>query len=323
MGVISLIQLNASRNHISDIHEEAFVGQSKLQAVDLSSNNISYIGPNTFARNPSLERLSISSNQFLALPEEGPLLRSASLRVLFLSACSLRHIPPKTFENVPNLQELHISHNRIEILFPLQGVGLLTLLDLSNNYLTALDFGIFTAFPRLLRLNLSYNRLNKLDIVPQLANITSSEELNGNPWECECNVFCAAYSWCHDNGVNLRLVCSSPPKVKDRLWTAYGEECCDYDDSDYMGEVAIIDNGSPSIRRHENYEMRQASMYFPTQIRELDINVYHNIYFYCSIVLSALCLCAIIVAGVMCCYLIINPSMRTVPVQSDVEECHL
>jgi len=64
LGVISLVQLNASRNYISDIDEEAFLRQSKLQRVDLSSNSLMNIEPKTFIRNSSLEILSLSSNQY-------------------------------------------------------------------------------------------------------------------------------------------------------------------------------------------------------------------------------------------------------------------
>jgi hypothetical protein len=322
------MQLNASRNHISDIHEEAFVGQSKLQIVDLSSNNITYIEPKTFIYNPSLERLSISSNQFLVLPEKGPLLHSTSLRVLRLSACNLSRIPPETFESVPNLEELYISHNRIETLRPLQGTGRLTLVDLSNNYLTALDSGISTAFPKLHRLNLSYNRLSKLDLIAQLPNTTSSEELNGNPWVCNCCTFQTAYSWCRNNDLDLRLSCTSPLKFKGRLWTFYGKEFCG-DDSiceDELKESASISDGSASARMYENYEIRQAPVYSPTEIQELDTNIHHNYYLYTILVLSYLCICGIAVAVVLWCYsyyLVSIPSERMVPAHSDVEECQL
>ena len=50
LWVISVVQLNASSNYISDIDEEAFLGQSKLQTVDLSSNSLMYIEPKTFIR---------------------------------------------------------------------------------------------------------------------------------------------------------------------------------------------------------------------------------------------------------------------------------
>jgi len=69
-GVISRLQLNASQNCIREIDEEAFLGQGKLQTVDLSSNSFRNIEPKTFIRIPSLEVLSLSSNQYLRLPEE-------------------------------------------------------------------------------------------------------------------------------------------------------------------------------------------------------------------------------------------------------------
>jgi hypothetical protein len=263
--------------------------------------------------------LSISSNQFLVLPEEGPFLHSDSLRVLHLSACNLSHIPPKTFETVPNLEELYISHNRIKILRPLQGTGRLTLVDISNNYLIALDSGIFTAFPKVQRLNLSYNRLTNLNIIPQLPNTTSSEELNGNIWVCNCNTFRAAYSWCLDNGVDLRLSCSSPPKSKGTLWTDYSKEFCG--NNGYMDEIkefAVNADGLRSIRMHENYEIQQASMYIPT-----GTNVRHNYYLDHFSILFLLCLCVITVNGVLLCYLMRSPSRRMVPVHSDVEESHI
>jgi len=40
LRVISLVQLNATSNYISVIDEEAFLGQSKLQTVDLSNNSL-------------------------------------------------------------------------------------------------------------------------------------------------------------------------------------------------------------------------------------------------------------------------------------------
>ncbi|XP_021912982.1 slit homolog 1 protein-like [Zootermopsis nevadensis] len=197
MGVISLTQLNASRNSISDIHGEAFFGQSKLQTLDLSSNNLSYIEPWAFTRNPSLEWLSLSGNGFGMLPEEGYFLYSDSVRVLHLSACNLRHIPTETFQDLPNLQELYISHNLIDILPPL-GTGFLTVLDVSNNNLRDLESDIFTSSPKIIRLNLSYNGLRTLNIemLPQLAKVIRTDDLSGNPWVCDCVMFNTTYSWC-------------------------------------------------------------------------------------------------------------------------------
>jgi hypothetical protein len=54
VGVISLVQLNASRMYIIKTYDEAFLGQSKLHTVDLSSNSLMCIELKTFIRNLSL-----------------------------------------------------------------------------------------------------------------------------------------------------------------------------------------------------------------------------------------------------------------------------
>jgi len=215
LGVNSLVQLNESRNYsyISETYEEAFLGQSKLQAVDLSSNSLMNIEPKTFIRNPSLEILSLSSNQYLRLPEESPFLYSQSLRVLKLSDCNLYHLPPETFQKLPNIQELYLSHIEIEVLNSAQSVGSLTFLDLSHNYPTDLQSDIFTVFPELTHLNLSYNSLSALNItvMPQLAKMSSPLDLNGNPCLCDCLMCNTIYSLCRNNSVDLEVMCSSPP----------------------------------------------------------------------------------------------------------------
>ena len=219
--MISLVQLNASRNYISVIDEEAFLGQSKLQTVDLSSKSLVIIEPNTFIYNPSLETLSLSSNQYLRLPDEAPFLVSQCFSVLKLSDCNLYNLPPATFQKLPNLQVLNISHNQIETLNSLQSVGGLRLLDVSHNYLTDLQSDIFTGLPELTHLNVSHNSLSTLNmtVMTQLVNVSSSADLNGNPWVCDCLMFKTVYSWCRNNRVNLELVCSSPLEFEDTSWT--------------------------------------------------------------------------------------------------------
>ena len=236
LGVIWLVQLNGSRNYISETDEEAFLGQSKLQTVDLSSNSLMIIEPMTFIRNPSLEILSLSSNQYLKLPEEGPFLYSTSLRVLQLAACNLSHIPPNTFQELPNLQELYISYNKIGMLYNVQGVGHLTTLDISHNYLRDLGSDIFTDLPEPIHLNLSYNSLSTLNItvMPNLVKVSSSIDLNGNPWMCDCLMLNNVYFWCQNNSVDLDLVCSSPVKFKGHPWKIYDKVSC-FDD-DYIAE---------------------------------------------------------------------------------------
>ena len=272
LEVISLVQLNAPRNNISHIDEEAFLGHSKLQTVDLSRNSLMNIEPKTFIRNPSLEVLSLSSNQHLRLPEEGPFLYSRSIRVLHLSDCNLSHFPPETFQKLPNLQELYISHNKFEVLNSVQSAVRLTLLDVGHNHLTDIQSDIFTALPELIHLNLSYNRLSTLNmtVVPQLARVSGSDDLNGNSWVCDCQMFNTVYCWWLNNSVDWRLVCSSPPKFKGQRWIIYENAGCDDDNTDTADQVekVMMIGHSFSVKSHENYINPNASNSLETQNQE-------------------------------------------------------
>jgi len=178
--------------------------------VDLSSNNLEVIEPTNFISNLSLEIHSLSSNQYLTLPEEDHFLVSQSLRVLQLSACNLSHIPPKAFEKLPNLQELCIAYNKIGILYNVQAVVNVTILGICHNCLKDAFSDIFSELPELIHLNLSHNILSTLNVtvMTQLVKLSSSADLNGNPWVCDCLMFSTVYSWFRDNSVELELVCS-------------------------------------------------------------------------------------------------------------------
>jgi len=287
LGVISLVQLNASRNYIRETHEEAFLGQSKLQTVDLSSNSLMNIEPKTFIRNPSLDILSLSSNQYLHLPEEGPFLYSSSLRILQLSACNLSHIPPKAFQGLPNLQELYITYNKIGMLYNVQGVRHLTTLDVSHNYLRDLDSDIFTTLHELIDLNLTYNRLSTLNVtvMPQLVKVSNSTDLIGNPWVCDCLMFDTVYFWCRNNSVDLELVCSSPPKFEGNSWKIYEHSGCDdnKDFTDQMDDIASENN--PLKIEHFDKYVDKSEHHFSSEGEQVPLARSNVNYFYTSIAL--------------------------------------
>jgi hypothetical protein len=243
VGVTSLEKLNASNNHIHYIHEEAFVRQRKLQVVDLSRNELDFIEPNTFKQNSLLENLSVANNEQLKLPEGGSFLNSKSLRILDISACNLSNISPNTFREVPKLVALYISHNKFKVLPLLQSLKRLNVLDLGHNYLTDLNPEVFSDYPKLTHLNLSYNKLSTLNttLMSQLANVSISEDLKGNPWMCDC-MFYRVYFWCSSHGVNLKIVCSGPQKCNDKSWTDCYIAGCDGNDTgvDQMEETVTI-----------------------------------------------------------------------------------
>jgi len=316
LGVISLVQLNASRNNITETDEEAFLGQSKLQTVDLSSNSLMIIEPKTFIRNRFLEILSLSSNQYLRLPEEDPFLYSQSLRVLQLSACNLSHIPPKAFQELPNLQELYIAQNKIGMLYNVPGIGHLGTLDISHNYLSDLGSDIFTAFPNLIRLNLSYNMLSTLNItvVTQLVKVSNSTDLNGNPWLCDCLMFNTSYSWCLKHNEDLNLVCSNPPSFKGKSWKFYKYLGCNDDSTDFAFEVEGTTSLNDTLpeKRFDKYIYRSEP-----KVQHVRTN---GNYFYISIAL--LVAFPGLIAGAVIlwrCRVRPNTLQRSGPVHSDAE----
>jgi Leucine-rich repeat (LRR) protein len=329
VGLASLVQLNASRNYITDIHEEAFLKQTKLETVDLSSNSLTHIEPKTFIRNPSLQTLSLSNNQNFRLSEDS-FLSSTSLTVLHLSACNLSHIPPKTFQELPNLRQLYISHNQIITLHPLQGVQHLTTLDVSDNYLRDLQSDVFVALPKLNHLNLSFNNFSILtvSVITQLANVRNVDLL-GNPWGCDCLMYRKMYSWCRNNSVDLNLVCSRPSRFEGKLWTIYEEKGCDDDnhhhtDVEYKVEnVTMININLPSNGSHANYSILPPSGPAPTQIQKGNMN-HSSVYFYFSIGLAVLLLSLLTIAILLYkCHFASRQSKRTGPAQADFEQCPL
>ena len=321
LEVISLVQLNASRNYISYINVETFFGQRQLHTVDLSSNSLMNIETKTFLGNPSLEILSLSSNQYLRLPGEGPFLYSQSLRVLKLSNCNLYHLPPETFQTIPNLQELYISHNMFEVLNSVQSIGSLTFLDVSYKSLTDLQSDIFTTLPELIRLNLSHNKLStlKMTLMPQLVKVSSSIDLNGNPWDCDCLMFNTIYSWCRNNSVDLDLVCSSPPKFKDNSWSIYEADGCDdynTDFTDQLEEVMMMIEHELSVKTHETYLNPVASNSLETQI-QIQETEYDFTYKYISIALSVVLFFLSMAVAVLSYSLITRLSLCKGSAQSD------
>ena len=262
VGLSSLETLNASNSFINYIHKEAFVGLSKLKTVDLSRNELVVIEPNAFSQNGHLTALSLAHNELLNLPEEGPLLKSKSLKVLVLSGCNLSNIPPNTFRELPNLEELYISHNKLKVLPPLQSVERLIILDVGHNYLTDLNSESFSASPKLIQLNLSNNKLSTLNttLMSQLANASIHLDLKGNPWVCDCT-FYKVYSQCSSHGVDLEIVCSSPPKCNDKLWADCYKAGCDVNDIgvDKMEEMVTIDYITARSEWLENHGNRKVS----------------------------------------------------------------
>ncbi|KAK9874807.1 hypothetical protein WA026_005615 [Henosepilachna vigintioctopunctata] len=134
--------LDLSHNDIIVLPDNGLSGLRMLQTLYLQDNAISTLGDRAFVGLGSLTTLNMSSNSLIALPPE-----------LFLSSRKLTH--------------LYLHNNSLGVLAPglLEGLDQLQVLDLSINDLSSswVNRDTFSGLVRLVVLNLSRNRLTRID----------------------------------------------------------------------------------------------------------------------------------------------------------------
>ncbi|KAL8207352.1 UNVERIFIED_CONTAM: Toll-like receptor 3 [Gekko kuhli] len=142
----SLQELVMSQNEIPELKKEdfLFLSNSSLQILDLSSNPLTEFQPgcfhaigNLFGLNLNKVQLGPSAMEKLCLE-----LSNTSIQNLSLSQVQLSHISNLTFNGLQRTN--------------------LTILDLSNNYLSVIENGAFAWFKNLWTLNLENNKIAHL-----------------------------------------------------------------------------------------------------------------------------------------------------------------
>ncbi|KAG5336508.1 TOLL protein, partial [Acromyrmex charruanus] len=189
----NLVTLNISWNSLKDITELGFqdVIEEKIsekqhprriqlestpaplpcsldvQSLDMSNNQISVLPINGFSSLKRLKVLNLSSNA-ISMVADGALHGLRSLENLDLSGNKIVALPTAMFRDASkSLKELRLQNNSISALLSglVANMNQLVTLDLSRNVLTSswLDSGTFSGLIRLVLLNLSYNRISKLN----------------------------------------------------------------------------------------------------------------------------------------------------------------
>ncbi|XP_018393435.1 PREDICTED: toll-like receptor 6 [Cyphomyrmex costatus] len=189
----NLVTLNISWNSLKDITELGFqdVTEEKIsekqhprrihlestpaplpcsldvQSLDMSNNQISVLSINGFSSLKRLKVLNLSSNA-ISMVADGALHGLRSLENLDLSGNKIVALPTAMFRDASkSLKELRLQNNSISALLSglVANMNQLVTLDLSRNVLTSswLDSGTFSGLIRLVLLNLSYNRISKLN----------------------------------------------------------------------------------------------------------------------------------------------------------------
>ena len=137
-----------------------------LKVFDLSNNSVETLPPSALSGLTRLQYLSLEGNGMTVLADRA-LEGLVALKMLNLANNKLSTLPPELFADTKDLHQLHLQNNSINVLAPglLGDLSQLVALDLSSNELTSewVNANTFTGLLRLIVLNLSHNRINKLD----------------------------------------------------------------------------------------------------------------------------------------------------------------
>ncbi|KAG5883289.1 hypothetical protein JTB14_011539 [Gonioctena quinquepunctata] len=135
--------LDTSFNHFVLIPSKAFSVLRRLRDLYIHNNEISMVADKALAGLKSLQIFDMSNNKVVALPSE-----------LFK-------------DSVGSIKEIYLQNNSISVLAPglFANLEQLLALDLSRNLLNSawINADTFSGLIRLVLLNLSYNRITKLD----------------------------------------------------------------------------------------------------------------------------------------------------------------
>ena len=162
-GLVSLEELNLSRNFLTSLPEGVFQELSKLKQLSLWNNSLTELPQGIFDDLSSLEYLGLGHNSLSSLPS-GIFQTLGNLKVLYLNSNPLTDLPKGSFQGLINLERLVLSRTPLSILPEgvFEGLGNLKFLDLGRNTLAALPEGMFRGLNALESLDLYENRLTSL-----------------------------------------------------------------------------------------------------------------------------------------------------------------
>lgn len=162
----NLLELDISHNPLENVFTKLLAPLEKLEYLNMGYSNLSYIGPDTFAKMTSMKRLVLSGNDLLSL-EAGLFGNLTQLTTIELEFCGLKR--PLNglafFKNLTymDLREIRLSGNPLVIpasgpIFPKQ-LSQVSILDLSNCNISALNADAFKNTENITDLNLGGNRI--------------------------------------------------------------------------------------------------------------------------------------------------------------------
>ncbi|XP_051522201.1 leucine-rich repeat and fibronectin type III domain-containing protein 1 [Myxocyprinus asiaticus] len=228
------VELRLTDNFITAIRRKDFLNMTSLVHLTLSRNTISQIDPHAFEGLKSLRALHMDGNRLTVINSD-QLKGLTSLRHLILGNNQIQHIEPSSFDLfVSTIEDLDLSYNNLRTL-PWEAIAKMTninTLTLDHNLIDHIGVGTFTLLTKLVRLDMTSNRLQTLppDTLFQNAQVLSDPKMSssskltvsfgGNPLHCNCELLWLRRLTREDD----LETCASPEQLMDKYFWSIQEE---------------------------------------------------------------------------------------------------
>ncbi|XP_051962733.1 leucine-rich repeat and fibronectin type III domain-containing protein 1 [Xyrauchen texanus] len=228
------VELRLTDNFITAIRRKDFLNMTSLVHLTLSRNTISQIDPHAFEGLKSLRALHMDGNR-IAVINSDQLKGLISLRHLILGNNQIQQIEPSSFDLfVSTIEDLDLSYNNLRTL-PWEAIAKMTninTLTLDHNLIDHIGVGTFTLLTKLVRLDMTSNRLQTLppDTLFQHAQVLSDPKMSssstltvsfgGNPLHCNCELLWLRRLTREDD----LETCASPDQLMDKYFWSIQEE---------------------------------------------------------------------------------------------------
>nr|XP_057935171.1 leucine-rich repeat and fibronectin type III domain-containing protein 1 [Doryrhamphus excisus]XP_057935172.1 leucine-rich repeat and fibronectin type III domain-containing protein 1 [Doryrhamphus excisus]XP_057935173.1 leucine-rich repeat and fibronectin type III domain-containing protein 1 [Doryrhamphus excisus]XP_057935174.1 leucine-rich repeat and fibronectin type III domain-containing protein 1 [Doryrhamphus excisus] len=228
------VELRLTDNFITVIRRKDFFNMTSLVHLTLSRNTISQITPHAFLGLRSLRALHMDGNR-LSIIKSDHFKGLNNLRHLILGNNQIHQVAPSSFDEfVSTIEDLDLSNNNLRSL-PWEAIARMTninTLTLDHNLIDHIVTGTFTLLTKLVRLDMTSNRLQKLppDSLFQHAQVLSDAKgsspstlavsFGGNPLHCNCELLWLRRLTREDD----LETCASPEHLMDKYFWSIQEE---------------------------------------------------------------------------------------------------
>ncbi|XP_020833907.1 leucine-rich repeat and fibronectin type III domain-containing protein 1 [Phascolarctos cinereus] len=226
-----VVELRLTDNFIAAVRRRDFANMTSLVHLTLSRNTIGQVAPGAFADLRTLRALHLDSNRLGEV--RGDHLRGlVNLRHLILGNNQIRWVEPAAFDAfLGTVEDLDLSYNNLESL-PWEAVGQmvnLNTLTLDHNLIDHIAEGTFVQLHKLVRLDMTSNRLHKLPpdglfLRAQASGpkppSTLTVSFGGNPLHCNCELLWLRRLTREDD----LETCATPEHLTDRYFWSIPEE---------------------------------------------------------------------------------------------------